>query len=195
MFESARCRHAGPAVCISPAACVGGMSPAACPSAHLPALSLPAVARRISTPAWEQLRSSCRGGPELAPSDACPTCLAAHLDGVAAGHETEASTAGAACCCCWLLLSFYSCPPARPSVHQGCTPLSLLTASVGILTIHTDIVLPLCPNPASRSCLLLPCRASVSTMWRWALPWRGERGRHRACSRTSTSASPGSGGL
>ena len=33
--------------------------------------------RRISTPAWEQLRSSYKGGPELQPGDACPTCLAA----------------------------------------------------------------------------------------------------------------------
>lgn len=36
--------------------------------------------RRISTPAWEQLRATYKGGPQLQPTDACPTCLADRWD-------------------------------------------------------------------------------------------------------------------
>ncbi|GAB4823725.1 hypothetical protein N2152v2_010771 [Parachlorella kessleri] len=45
--------------------------------------------RHISTPAWEQLRSSYKGGPELQPRDACPTCLAAKLDAVVASEDNQ----------------------------------------------------------------------------------------------------------
>ncbi|KAI3431674.1 hypothetical protein D9Q98_004721 [Chlorella vulgaris] len=46
-------------------------------------------ARRISTPAWQQLCASYRGGPELGPEDACPACLAALLDGIVAKEDTQ----------------------------------------------------------------------------------------------------------
>lgn len=56
------------------------------PSRHPPS----AAARRISTPAWQALLESCRGGPELSPADACPVCLAAQLDAIAAQEDTQA---------------------------------------------------------------------------------------------------------
>lgn len=63
-----------------------------------------ADARRISTPAWQQLCASYRGGPELGPEDACPACLAALLDGIVAKEDTQARLCSVCCALCETVL-------------------------------------------------------------------------------------------
>ncbi|KAL4440027.1 hypothetical protein ABPG75_003028 [Micractinium tetrahymenae] len=63
-------------------------APLLCPHGKLDPGQIKA-ARRVSTAAWEQLRELCRGGPELGPGDACPTCLVALLDTICAKEDTE----------------------------------------------------------------------------------------------------------
>ena len=45
----------------------------------------------MSTTGWSALHAVSRGGPELGPEDACPTCLAAQLDSITTGEETQVS--------------------------------------------------------------------------------------------------------
>lgn len=48
--------------------------------------------KRISYIAWEELKQRCGGGPELGPSDTCPTCLLGMLDAVACADEQGQAT-------------------------------------------------------------------------------------------------------
>lgn len=64
------------------------------------------------------MHASCRGGPELAPSDACPVCLAAHLEGIAAHEDTQVRRPRPL-----LPRSRRPMPPTVPSAARSPTPL------------------------------------------------------------------------
>ena len=60
-----------------------------CPHGRLDPGAAASAARRVSTPAWEQLAATYRGGPRLGPADACHECLAAQLAAVAAAEDSQ----------------------------------------------------------------------------------------------------------
>lgn len=49
----------------------------------------PGVMRRLPTHAWTELVTSCRGGPELGPSNTCPDCLQEALAAVAQKEDSN----------------------------------------------------------------------------------------------------------